>query len=87
MQLAFYLPVIGAMRGYVFNGKWYLLAGDGESLTVVNCPQPELRREDARARLKLVEEPLAGIATCGRPRRHCTSGSNALHVHERTWKI
>src|SRR5690606_34917809 len=52
----FYLPVIGAKRAYVYNGKWHLLAEDGESLTLVGCPQPEQQGSNARAPLKLVEE-------------------------------
>ena len=55
-MLPYYLPLIGAKRAYVFNGKWHLLSDDYRSLAMVDCPKPGQTAREARAPVKLVAE-------------------------------
>jgi len=56
MQLQFYLPVVGALQGYVFNGTWYMLSDDFQTVIKVDCPRPRRGRGEGRAPTRLLEE-------------------------------
>ncbi len=55
-MIPFYLPVFGARRGYVYNGKWHAVGDDGETVTATQCPQTERRVDQARAPFALVRD-------------------------------